>query len=57
MSADIVLFEDAGGPYRLSDLVRAAKTWTPDPKRQAALVEAYLAGQARMLPPRLRVRQ
>ena len=55
MSADIVLFEDAAGPYTLADLCRAAKAWTPDPKRQRQLVEAYLAGQGRMLPPRLKV--
>jgi hypothetical protein len=44
--SDPVLFTDAAGPYRLSDLVRAAKSWTPDPERQRLLVEAYLAGMA-----------
>ena len=56
MSANIVLFEDALGPYTLAELVRTAKTWTPDPKRQRQLVESYLAGQGRLLPPRLEVK-
>ena len=56
MSADVVLFEDAAGLYTLADLCRAAKAWTPDPKRQKQLIEAYLAGQGRWLPPRLKVK-
>lgn len=53
MSADIVLFTDAAGDYTLADLCRAAAVWTPDKRRQAELVEAYLAGQGRLLPRRL----
>lgn len=44
MRLDPVLFTDAKGPYRLSDLVAVAKTWSDDPKQQQRLVESYLRG-------------
>ena len=51
---NLVLFEDAAGPYTLADLSRAVKTWTTDPAQQAAVIEAYLAGHGKFVPPRLR---
>lgn len=57
MSANIVLFTDAKGPFTLADLVRVAKSWTADKKQQAQLVEAYLSGMGRLLPERLASRK